>query len=242
MQWSNAFCEKALKFGKYIYNTYFGIFLFIMLGVGVFFVFQDWDMTEAVSQHMNLWYYMLLIFLSSFILAVGHELSHALICKKYGGNIRDTGIAILYFSPCFYCNVSDSYLFKKKSQRIMVSLIGIIYDIAVMLATVIFLHYVLLIPSTYILEYIRFNIIMLLSELNPLLKHDGYYVLTEAVSTYNLRENAIKLVKNFRKLSSKEKKENRVLIGYGLFSLIYLAFYLYTMAHSIIIVITKLFL
>ena len=37
-----------------------------------------------------------------------HELAHALTCRHYGGRVTDMGFLLLYFMPCFYCNVSVS--------------------------------------------------------------------------------------------------------------------------------------
>ncbi|MEJ2272368.1 MAG: hypothetical protein P8X91_07795, partial [Candidatus Bathyarchaeota archaeon] len=41
-----------------------------------------------------------------------HEFAHGLTCKHYGGEVREIGFLLMYFMPCFYCNVSDAWLFR----------------------------------------------------------------------------------------------------------------------------------
>ena len=43
-----------------------------------------------------------------------HEMSHAYATKIYGGEVHDIGIALLYFTPAFYCDTTDSLLFENK--------------------------------------------------------------------------------------------------------------------------------
>ena len=65
-----------------------------------------------------------LVVLSLFILVTLHEFAHAVLCRMYGGEIREIGFLLMYFQPCFYCDLSDAWLFEKKSQRVAVTLAG----------------------------------------------------------------------------------------------------------------------
>ena len=59
-----------------------------------------------------------------FMVVVLHEFAHALTCKHFGGEVHEMGFLLLYFQPCFYCNVSDAYLFKDKSKKLWVTFAG----------------------------------------------------------------------------------------------------------------------
>ena len=37
-----------------------------------------------------------------------HEFGHGLSCKHFGGECHEMGAMLLVFTPCLYCNVSDS--------------------------------------------------------------------------------------------------------------------------------------
>ena len=58
----------------------------------------------------------LVIVISLFIIISVHEFAHAVICRNYGGEVREIGFLLLYFQPCFYSDLSDAWLFKKKSH------------------------------------------------------------------------------------------------------------------------------
>ena len=53
-----------------------------------------------------------------------HEFAHGLACKHFGGEVHEIGFLLLYFQPAFYRNVSDAWLFAKKSQRLWVTFAG----------------------------------------------------------------------------------------------------------------------
>ena len=58
-----------------------------------------------------------------------HEFAHGLTCKHFGGEVHEVGFLMLFFIPCFYCNVSDAWLFREKSRRLWVTLAGGYFDL-----------------------------------------------------------------------------------------------------------------
>jgi putative peptide zinc metalloprotease protein len=63
-------------------------------------------------------------FILSFI-GFFHEFGHAYAVKIYGGEVHDIGIALLYFTPAFYCDTTDALLFPNKWHRLWVNTAGI---------------------------------------------------------------------------------------------------------------------
>jgi len=169
----------------------------------------------------------LLLFLTIIISSFFHELAHALVCRKYGGKVTEIGMLIMYFQVGLYCNVSDSYLFKDKRHRILVSLAGIYMD-SFLWTTIMLLCYFFHLDGiwqTYYEIYGGFALISVFVELNPLLKFDGYYVLAELLNEYNLRDRAFGYVrsilldrKNVPKYSNKTK---RIYFVYAIFASVY---------------------
>jgi putative peptide zinc metalloprotease protein len=125
-----------------------------------------------------------------------HELGHALTCVHFGGECHEMGVLLLVFTPCLYCDVSDVWLMPGKWRRIAVSGSGIFVEIV--LASVCLLLWWYSEPG-------RFNTLMLnmviacsVSTLflngNPLLRYDGYYVLSDWLEVPNLGPQARALV------------------------------------------------
>jgi putative peptide zinc metalloprotease protein len=132
-----------------------------------------------------------------FALGLLHESSHGLACKHYGGEVKEIGFLFLFFVPCFYCNVTDAWLFRAKHRRIAVMLAGVACDLVVG-AIAAFIWRVAS-PDT-IVHRTAFLVLSVsgldtLTNLNPLLKFDGYYVLSDWAEVPNLRARAIERAK-----------------------------------------------
>ena len=155
-----------------------------------------------------------------------HEFAHGFTCKRFGGEVREMGFMLIYFQPAFYCNVSDAYLFPQKSRRLWVTASGILFELFLWgLAT---LAWRVLERDTFLsamaLVVMAMTGIRAFFNLNPLIKLDGYYLLTDLVDCPNLRPRAFAyLGSRFRALWGGEStvpepspRERRIFLFYGL--------------------------
>jgi len=150
------------------------------------------EFPAAVKQSMNLpnlaaaW--VLLVFVK-----IIHELGHGLTCKHYGGEVRELGLLLIVFSPFFYVNVSDSYLFPRKHQRVLVAAAGIAVELVI--AAITSIAWSLSRPGPA--REVLFGLMMITSiwtvlfNANPLMKFDGYYMLSDLTGIPNLRQKAM---------------------------------------------------
>ncbi len=67
----------------------------------------------------------LILALTMAIVKVLHEFGHGLSCKKFGGECHEIGFMLLVFTPCLYCNVSDSWMLPNKWKRVWIGAAGI---------------------------------------------------------------------------------------------------------------------
>ena len=123
-----------------------------------------------------------------------HECGHGLTCKYFGGDVHEMGFLLLAFQPCLYCNVNDAWLFESKWQKIYVALAGVWVELLLAGASAFIWLFV---DVGNIIGYIAYVLLTigtttsLLINLNPLLKFDGYYILTDLLEMPNLRQNSI---------------------------------------------------
>lgn len=137
-------------------------------------------------------------YLSVWLIALGaiavHECGHGLTCKHFGGDVHEMGFLLLAFQPCLYCNVNDAWLFEDKWQKIYVALAGVWVEM--MLASISAFVW-LVVDVANPIGFVAFVLLTigtatsLLVNLNPLLKFDGYYILTDVLEMQNLRQNSI---------------------------------------------------
>jgi putative peptide zinc metalloprotease protein len=147
---------------------------------------------EIVSPANMLW------LMAAFAAAkVIHELGHALTCKHYGGECHEMGVIMLVFAPALYCNVTDSWMLQNRWQRIAVSAAGILVEIQLAAMAVLIWWY----TQPGIVHTIALNMILVCSvgtiffNGNPLLRYDGYFILSDLVGMPNLWQESRNVIK-----------------------------------------------
>jgi putative peptide zinc metalloprotease protein len=135
------------------------------------------------------------IFLLTVVLGctkIMHEFGHGLACKHFGGECHEMGIMILVLTPCLYCNVSDSWLLPNKWRRAYIGAAGIYVEL--MLASICTFLWWYSTPG--LLNNLCLNVMFICSvttvifNANPLLRYDGYYILSDVMEIPNLRQKA----------------------------------------------------
>lgn len=161
-----------------------------------------------------------------------HEFAHGLACKRFGGRVNEMGFLLLYFMPAFYCNVSDAWLFPDKSKRIIVTLAGAYSEIFIWsMATI---GWLVLEQNTFIqsagLVIMATSGIKSFFNMNPLIKLDGYYILSDYLEIHNLRWRALSYVGSrirslwtpaLRSLQGVNVRDRRIFVVFGVLSFVY---------------------
>lgn len=127
------------------------------------------------------------------LVTAAHEFAHGLTCKRFGGEVHEVGFFLLFFIPAFYCNVSDAWLFPEKSKRLWVTFAGAYFEI--FLWAVATLTWRVTDPET-VLNHLALVVmatsgIRSVLHLNPLIKLDGYYLLSDLLEIPNLKRRAL---------------------------------------------------
>jgi putative peptide zinc metalloprotease protein len=127
-----------------------------------------------------------------------HEFGHGLSCKHFGGECHAMGMMLLVFSPCLYCDVTDSWMLKSKWQRIIIGGAGMYVEM-ILSAAALFTWWN---TSPGLLNSLCLNIFFLTTvttvifNLNPLMRFDGYYMLADLLEIPNMRPKADKMVRH----------------------------------------------
>ncbi len=121
-----------------------------------------------------------------------HELGHALACRRFGADCHQVGLMFLVFTPTLYCNVSDSWMLPSKWQRIAVAAAGMYVEL--ILASICTFLWWFSQPGLFNSLCLD---VMLVSSIgtvmfngNPLLRYDGYFILSDLVEVPNLNTEA----------------------------------------------------
>ncbi len=121
-----------------------------------------------------------------------HELGHGLSCKRYGGECTEIGVMFLVMTPCLYCDVSDSWMLPNKWRRAAIGAAGMYVEVT--LAAI--CTFVWWFSEPGLLNHLALSLMFvcsvstLLFNANPLLRYDGYYILSDLIEIPNLRTKA----------------------------------------------------
>jgi len=127
-----------------------------------------------------------------------HELGHALVCRHVGGRPREIGVMLLAFMPTLYCDVSDVWRVRSAWARILVSLAGMIVEIIVAAVFTWIWWFSEPGPLHDFALRVMFlcSVSTLLFNANPLVRCDGYYILSDVVDLPNLWQESRSLWRN----------------------------------------------
>jgi putative peptide zinc metalloprotease protein len=125
---------------------------------------------------------------TAIVLKVLHELGHAMACKHFGGQVPEMGVLLLAFTPALYCDVSDMWRLSSKAKRMAVSAAGIFVELCLAALAALVWRY----SEPGLVQTAALNVMIvatvgtLLVNANPLLRYDGYYLLSDLTETPNL--------------------------------------------------------
>jgi putative peptide zinc metalloprotease protein len=134
------------------------------------------------------------------VVKILHELGHGLSCKHYRGECHEIGFMLLVFTPCLYCNVSDSWMLPNKWHRAMIGAAGMYVEMV--LASIATFLWWFSEPNT-LMNALCLNVMFICSVStlifngNPLLRFDGYYILMDLAEIPNLRQKSTEVLKRF---------------------------------------------
>ena len=229
------FLDRLTKLYRHIHGRILFIlsWAFTLFGLGVL-----WANLNSFSYTLGDIFALGSIFTAMFALALViflHELAHAMTCRMHSGQINEVGFLLLYFQPCFFTDLSDAWLFPEKKHRLAVIWAGPFMQMLT-LAAMALLWRVTVVGST-INQIAQISAIVslvtILFNFNPLIKLDGYYLLSDWLEIPNLRRKAFRYFGGRLKQvalgipdedienTQNTTREKRVFTRYALASIIY---------------------
>lgn len=189
------FLERTMPLVRPLFG-WSGLLLWLaVVGTGFVLAVSHWtDLTENVVDRVLAPQNLLLLWLVYPAVKALHELGHAYATKRWGGEVHEIGIMLLVLVPVPYVDASASWGFRNKHQRMVVGAAGIAVELFLgSLALFVWLS-----VEAGAVRAVAYNVMLisgistLLFNGNPLLRFDGYYVLSDAIEIPNLGTRANK--------------------------------------------------
>lgn len=149
-----------------------------------------------------------------------HELGHGFACKHFGGECHEIGPMLLVMTPALYCDTSDSWLLPYRLHRAAVGAAGMYVELV--LATI--ATFVWWWTEPGLVHYVSVRVMFVCSvstvvfNANPLLRYDGYYILSDLCRVPNLaQESNDYLLALLRRLVLGVQEPRRLLLAHPVF-------------------------
>jgi putative peptide zinc metalloprotease protein len=117
-----------------------------------------------------------------------HEFGHALAIRRWGGKVSKVGITLLLLMPIPWVDASAASAFRFRTRRLVVSAAGIMVEL--LLAGLALFLWLNVEPGTVKDTALAVMLVAGVSTLffngNPLMRYDGYFMLSDAIDLPNL--------------------------------------------------------
>lgn len=161
----------------------------VIMVLAVLVFLRNANTTEAMMAQFFSLNNLALIWVTTIIIKSIHELGHGLTCKHFGGEVHEVGMMFLVFTPYFFVNVSDSWVMPDRRHRMLVSAAGIYVEL--ILASFATFLWAIVQPGQF--QQMLYNVMIISSvstiffNANPLMRFDGYYIMTDLLEIPNLQ-------------------------------------------------------
>jgi putative peptide zinc metalloprotease protein len=122
-----------------------------------------------------------------------HESAHGLTCKHFGGEVHKMGLMLIYLTPAFFVDITETWISATKLQRLATIIAGIWVEMIFCgIAMIVWTNT----QAGQMLHDFSYEVILITGlavivvNLNPLIKLDGYYFLTESIGVPDLKERS----------------------------------------------------
>jgi putative peptide zinc metalloprotease protein len=183
---------------RYLVSPIGAIVWLAVVGAAVKVVIDHFDVAMAQAQGILAPNNLFLLYLGLVLIKTLHEFGHAIVCKRYGGEVHIMGVMLLVFTPLPYMDATSSWSFRSRWKRALVGGAGMITEIFVAaLATFVWAH-----TGTGTLHSLAYNMMFIASVStvlfngNPLLRFDGYYILSDLLDIPNLSTRAFQQLRH----------------------------------------------
>lgn len=167
--------------------------------------------------------------------ALCHEIGHCAAVAAFGARVRRVGFGIYWVSPAFFSDVSSAWTLGRW-QRVVVDCGGIYFQLlacglyAALAATA---HSQDMRAALQVAIVV--NAVSMVCSLNPMMKYDGYWMISDALDIPNLRrrsEGALREAIRMR-FRGPQPKRALLLIAYALLSVVFTVVFLVVLALAI---------
>jgi putative peptide zinc metalloprotease protein len=171
----------------------FGALLWILVvGFGLKIVVENFSDLRVQGEGILATNNLFLLYIGTVVIKALHEFGHAYFCRRFGGEVHVMGVMLMVFTPMPFVDATSSWSFRERWKRVLVGAAGMIVEL--FFAAIAAFIWAKTAPG--IVHSLAYNIMFVASvstvifNINPLLRFDGYYILSDLLEIPNLNQRA----------------------------------------------------
>ncbi|AZK61560.1 HlyD family efflux transporter periplasmic adaptor subunit [Pectobacterium versatile] len=157
--------------------------------LGLFLAGRQWETFKHTFLHFFTLEGAALAGLTLCFTKILHEFGHAYTCKRFGARVATMGVAFLVMMPVLYTDTSGSWKLTRRRQRMAIGAAGMITELVLAAWATLawsFLPDGMLRSAAFMLATTTW-IMTLAINLSPLMRFDGYFLLSDGLQMPNLQ-------------------------------------------------------
>jgi putative peptide zinc metalloprotease protein len=191
----SAFLERTLPRVAPLWSRSALTFFAFLALLGLFLVSRQWDAFMASFLYFFSWQGLLAYGAGLFAVKIIHELGHAYTATRFGARVPTMGVSLMVLMPMLYTDTTGAWRLRSRKERLMIDCAGVSAEL--MVASLSTLIWVMLpdgsIRSVFFVFATSSWVMSLAINLNPFMRFDGYYVLSDLLGVPNLQPRAFAL-------------------------------------------------
>lgn len=188
----DAFLNRLLPLIEKLFSKQAALIWLVIVIAGGVAVIEHFDELRDQSQGLLAPDNLVWFFIALFFLKLWHEFGHAMMCKRFGGQVHSMGVMLLILTPLPFMDATASWTFRNRWHRVLVGAAGMIAELFIAgIAAVIWAN-----TGAGTLHSLCFNLMTIasISSLvfngNPLIRFDAYYMLSDVLEIPNLAQKS----------------------------------------------------
>ena len=193
------FLTATTSWTRPFYSKWFWRWTLLAGCLGIYLITRQWENFITTFIYLFTPIGLFSVSATMFTVKFGHELAHAYTAKRYGAKVPVIGVALLVIWPLFYTDTTDAWRLTKRRQRMTIGAAGILFELAIAVHATLLWSFVAPGPLKSILFILATStwLTSLLVNLNPCMRYDGYYLLSDLWDIPNLQTRAFTLARWF---------------------------------------------
>jgi putative peptide zinc metalloprotease protein len=177
------------------------VWLAVVMPAVVLAILNFRELTENATDRLLSAEGLLIITLTFPVVKALHELGHAFTLRALGGEVHQIGLMFIAFLPVPYVEASAAAILPSKAQRMLVGAAGMMVELVLGAGAL----YLWLSIEPGIIRAVAYDVIViagvstLIVNGNPLLRFDGYFILSDLIEIPNLAQRSSRFWGNLLK-------------------------------------------